>query len=233
MRCKNSTKDFEKKHPSSNFPKPKPIKAVIFDIGGVLQIGGRTRISKKEIHTSGVHQMIARKLNISLDQYFDAIDTHYAKSIEGQITKQTLLSVLSLNLNYPKDKLEKLYLNAYKKKFKKNIGLYNLAKKLKKQGYKIAILSDQWHLSKDALLPKKDIKIFDTVVTSCDVGMRKPNISIYELTLKKLKVEPGETIFIDNQAWNIFPAHNLGMNTILYHDNKKTKEQLEEFGIKV
>jgi HAD superfamily hydrolase (TIGR01509 family) len=63
--------------------------------------------------------------------------------------------------------------------------------------------------------------------------MRKPNISIYELTLKKLKVEPGETIFIDNQSWNIFPAHNLGMNTILYHDNKKTKEQLEEFGIKV
>jgi epoxide hydrolase-like predicted phosphatase len=177
--------------------------------------------------------MIARKLGISLDQYFDAIDSYYAKSIEGQITKQTLLSILSLNLNYPKDKLEKLYKKSYRKKFNKNEELYHIAKKLKKQGYKIAILSDQWHLSKDALMSKKDTKIFDVIVTSCDVSMRKPGIPIYELTLKKLKVKPEETIFIDNQAWNIFPAHKLGMNTILYHNNKKTKEQLEEFGIRL
>ncbi len=233
MRCKDSNKQIKRGHPSKNFPKQKPIKAIIFDVGGVLQIGGKTRISKKEVHTSGVHQVVAKKLKISIDQYLDSIDSHYAKSIEGQITKQTLLSVLSLNLNYPKDKLQKLYHKTYKKKFQKNIGLYNIAKKLKKQGYKIAILSDQWHLSKEALMPKKDIKIFDAVVTSCDVGIRKPNIPIYEMILKKLKVKPEETVFIDNQAWNIFPAHNLGMNTILYHDNKKTKEQLKEFGLKV
>jgi putative hydrolase of the HAD superfamily len=216
MRCENSR-----------------IKAVIFDVGGVLQIGGKTRFSKKEVHTSGVHQVIANKLKISIDQYLDSIDTYYAKSIEGQISKSTLLSVLSLNLNYPKNKLQKLYHKIYKQKYTKNVGLFKLVKQLKKQGYKIAILSDQWHLSKDALMPEKDIKIFDTVVVSCDVGIRKPNIPIYQMTLDKLGLKPEEVIFIDNQAWNIIPAHKLGMNTILYHDNKKTKEQLKEFGINV
>ena len=209
------------------------VKAIIFDVGGVLQLGGKTRLSKKDVHTSGVHQIIANKLKISIDQYFDSIDAYYAKSIEGQISKETLLSVLSLNLNYQKDKLQKLYHKTYKKKYKKNFVLYEIAKKLKKQGYKIAILSDQWHLSKEALMPDKDIKIFDVVVTSCDVGLRKPNIPIYQMVLDKLKLKPEETIFIDNQYWNIIPAHDLGMNTILYHDNKKTKEQLREFGIKV
>lgn len=209
------------------------IKAVIFDVGGVLQIGGKTRFSKKDVHTSGVHQIIANKLKISIDQYLDSIDTYYAKSIEGQISKPTLLSVLSSNLNYSKDKLQNLYYKTYKKKYTKNIGLYSIAKRLKKQGYKIAILSDQWHLSKEALMPKKDTKIFDVIIISCDVGIRKPNTPIYQMVLDKLKLKPEETIFIDNQVWNIIPAHKLGMNTILFHDNKKTREQLKEFEVKL
>lgn len=209
------------------------IKAIIFDVGGVLQIGGKTRFSKKDVHTSGVHQIIANKLKISIDQYLDSIDTYYARSIEGQISKPTLLSILSSNLNYSKDKLQKIYHETYKKKYTKNIGLYNLAKKLKKKGYKIAILSDQWHLSKEALMPEKDTKIFDAIITSCDVGIRKPNIPIYQMILDKLKLKPEETIFIDNQVWNIIPAHKLGMNTILYHNNKKTKEQLKKFEVKI
>ncbi len=233
MRCEDSKTKANQADPLTNFSNEKSIKAIIFDVGGVLQIGGKTRFSKKDVHTSGVHQVIANKLKISIDQYLDSIDTSYAKSIEGQISKATLLSVLSLNLNYPKDKLQKLYHKTYKKKYTKNIGLYNIAKKLKKQGYKIAILSDQWHLSKEILMPKKDIKIFDVVVTSCDVGVRKPNTPIYQLALDKLKLKPEQTIFIDNQVWNIIPAHKLGMNTILYHNNKKTKEQLREFGVEI
>ena len=76
------------------------IKAVIFDIGGVLQLGNK-RPTPNRVHVSGVHEVIAKKLKISLDQYFDAIDTVYANSIEGKISKKQLLGILSSNLNYP------------------------------------------------------------------------------------------------------------------------------------
>jgi putative hydrolase of the HAD superfamily len=207
------------------------VKAIIFDVGGVLQLGGTQRLNPKRVHTSGVHQIISKKLGITIDQYLDSIDTAYAKSMEGQISRSTLLSVLSLNLNYPKEKLEALFVKTYKKIYKKNKELFSIAKKLKKQGYKIAILSDQWHLSKDALMQKKDFNIFDKQVVSCDVGKRKPNPEIYQMILDKLNLEPKETIFIDNQIWNLLPAHKMGMKTILFTKNKKLKEQLSRFGV--
>jgi len=207
------------------------IKAIIFDIVGVMNIGGKKRKSPAQVHTSGVHEHIANKLKMSMDNYFDAIDSAYAKSIEGKISKSVLTGVLACNLNYPKDKIEKLYAQAYKKKYKLNKGLIKIAKDLQKQGYKIAILSDQWHFSSDVLIPKKEFAFIKKKVISCDVGMRKPNKQIYELALKKLGVEADEAVFIDDQEWNIVPAHKLGLNTILFIDNKKTKEQLKHFGI--
>ena len=73
-------------------------------------------------------------------------------------------------------------------------------------------------------MPKNLYKDFDEIVVSCDVGMRKPNPKIYKLILKKLKLKPSETIFIDNQKWNINPAKKLKMQTILFKDNKQLFE---------
>lgn len=208
------------------------IKAIIFDVGGVLQIGGRKkRESPKDVHISGVHEKMAKKLSITLDQYFDAIESAYSRSIEGQISKSILLGILSCNLNYPSQKIEKEFHRAYLSKFKKNKWMYKIILKLKKQGYKVAILSDQWHLSKDALIPKKDQGVFDEVALSCDIGMRKPHKESFDYILSKLKMYPNEVLFIDNQEWNVIAAEKLGMNTMLFVNNEKAKEQFRDFGI--
>ena len=210
------------------------IKAVIFDVAGVLRLGGKKkRKSAKDIHISGVHEYIANKLKLTMDQYFDSIDSAYAKSIEGEISRSILIGILSSNLNCSKKKVENLYHNAYKTRFKKNKWLFGVVRQLKKKGYKVAILSDQWHLSEDVLIPKKDQKIFDKVAISCDVGMRKPHTEFYRYILDRLKVDPKEALFIDNQEWNLIPAHKMGMKTMLFVDNKKAKEQFHELGIEV
>ncbi len=207
------------------------IKAIIFDIGGVLQIG---TILKKPIrrHTHYVHEFIVKKLKIPLDQYFDSIDTAYAKSIEGKISKKKTISILSQNLKISPKKLERLYFKAYKKNFRRNKQLFKKVFVLRKQGSKIAILSDQWHLSKDALIEKRDAKKFDAVVVSCDVGVRKPDPKIYKIVLKKLNLPASQTIFIDNQEWNLVPAKKLGMKTILFKDNEQLFREFKKLGIK-
>lgn len=204
------------------------IKAVIFDIGGVLQLGEKQRKFSNQSHASGVHERAARKLKIDLDQYFDSIDSFYARSIEGKISKKELLKNLSFNLKTSEKKLEKLYFNLYKKKFKINKQLFKQATILKKQGYKVAILSDQWHLSKEAHYPKTFQKLFYPSIISCDVGIRKPHMGIYKLILKNLKLKPSETVFIDNQIWNIKPAEKLGMKTILFKNNEQTIRELNK-----
>ncbi len=202
------------------------IKAVIFDVGGVLQLGNPS------FEHPNVHSYLAKKLGIALDQYFDSIDTAYASSIEKKITEEKALKIMAKNLKIKVSRLKKLYLAAYRKYFILNKELLRFALKIKKHGYKTAILSDQWYLSKKALFPKIFYKGFNATVVSCDVGMRKPNPKIYMLVLKRLKSKPKETVFIDNQRWNIVPAKSLGMKTILFRNNSQTIRGLGELGVK-
>ncbi len=205
------------------------IKAVIFDLGGVLQYGKKTK--RGEVRTRGVHEMVAKNLRISIDQYFDSIDSIYTKAIIGGSTKDKTLELMSKNLKTTPKKLEKIYFKAYKKKFKENKKLYNFVLKLKKKSYKIAILSDIWPVAKDVLMPKKYFKNFDEVITSCDVKTRKPNKEIFQIALKKLNLQPKQTLFIDNQDWNVKGAEKQGMNAIKFENNKQLFNELKRYKI--
>jgi epoxide hydrolase-like predicted phosphatase len=202
------------------------IKALIFDMNGVLildvELRKRTGISKS------FHQDVARRLRLNLDKWFDAIDSSYADSIEGKISEKKTLRIISKNLKIKPKRLEKAVVKTYKKFFKRNKELYRYTYQLKKRGHKIAILSDQWHLSKKALINKKNTKKFNTIILSCDVGIRKPDLRIYKLTLKKLGVKAKESIFIDNREWNIKPAKKLRMKTVLFKNNKQAIREIEK-----
>ena len=204
------------------------INTIIFDMNGVLELGKYSQKQLRGHRLLGVHNNIARKLKISLDQWFYAIDSTYARSIEGTISEKKMLNTISRNVGVSPKRFEKIAVNAHKKHFKENKQLFKRAFKLKKQGYKIAILSDQWPISKKALMPEKYIKKFDEVVVSCDVGVRKPDIKIYRMILKKLKTPAKNCVFIDNQKWNLIPAKKLGMKTILFEENKKTFKKLDK-----
>lgn len=203
------------------------IKALIFDVGGVLQLGKNPHLKiKKKVRETGIHETVAAKLNISLDQYFDAIDTIYAKSITGHTSKEKTLEIMAKNLNITPKKLEEIYIKAYKKNFKLNKKIFKYALRKKKQGYKIAILSDQWQVSEEVLITKKFKEHFSPLIVSTKTKTRKPDIKIYKLTLKELSVLPEETIFIDNQKWNILPAKKLGMKTVLFKNNKQAIREM-------
>jgi len=214
--------------------KPK-IKAIIFDIGGVLEINKTPLVQRKKgvFRHKGVHEYVSQKLGISLDQYFDSIDTYYTKSMEGRISETQTIKHIANNLKLPERKTKKLFKKAYSKNFQTNKQLYREAFNLKKKGYKIAILSDQWHLSKPVHIKTRYAKKFNAVVVSCDVGVRKPNPKIYKLTLKRLKVRPKEAVFIDNQLWNIKPAKKIGINTILFKNNEQCLKALKKLGVDI
>ncbi len=56
--------------------------------------------------------------------------------------------------------------------------------------------------------------LFDVVVESTVVGLRKPDPRIYELVCERLEVKPAETVFLDDLGVNLKPARALGMATI-------------------
>ena len=56
--------------------------------------------------------------------------------------------------------------------------------------------------------------LFDTVIESSLVGIRKPNPEIYLMACRAMSIEPTETLFIDDLGINLKPAKALGMTTI-------------------
>jgi epoxide hydrolase-like predicted phosphatase len=207
------------------------IEAVIFDVGGVLSLGKDLGQIKKR--KDGVHEKIAKKLNISLDQWFDALGEKYNQVIAGRISEKEFISGISKTFNVFPNLIKNLFLKGYKDNYRQNLPLYHFAFKLKKKGYKIAILSDQHPLSKKVLIPKEKIKHFNPVIISCDVGFKKPDPRIYTLILKRLKLKPKQVVFIDNQSWNLPPARKLGIKTILFKTNKQLFKQLTKLGVKI
>ena len=56
--------------------------------------------------------------------------------------------------------------------------------------------------------------IFDVIVESRALGIRKPDPRFYEHACKRVDVEPSETVFLDDLGINLKPARALGMTTI-------------------
>ncbi len=68
---------------------------------------------------------------------------------------------------------------------------------------------------------------FDVVVESSKVGLRKPDPAIYELVCGELGVAPSEAVFLDDLGVNLKPARAMGMTTIKVVDPDRALAELE------
>ena len=69
--------------------------------------------------------------------------------------------------------------------------------------------------------------LFDEIVESSVVGVRKPEPRFYEIACERLGVEPSECVFLDDLGINLKPARAMGMQTIKVVDPDVALEELE------
>ena len=72
----------------------------------------------------------------------------------------------------------------------------------------IAEFGDGWR----AMVPVDDL--FDVVIDSCQVGLRKPNPAMFRAALDALDVAPAQSVFLDDYLGNVTAAVELGMHAI-------------------
>ncbi len=70
--------------------------------------------------------------------------------------------------------------------------------------------------------------MFDVIVESSQVGVRKPDPRFYEIACEKLGIEPHEAVFLDDLGINLKPARAIGMQTIKVIDPDVAIAELEE-----
>ncbi len=102
--------------------------------------------------------------------------------------------------------------------------MLGLVARAKAHGLRTAVLSNSWaneypRHGWDAL--------FDAVVISGEVGMRKPEPRIFQHVLTLLDVSPAETVFVDDLPSNVAAAVGLGLVGVLHESFEATAAELE------
>ncbi len=101
---------------------------------------------------------------------------------------------------------------------------------LRTEGYHLGLVTNnvrEGSASWRALVPVDEL--FDVVIDSSEVGMRKPNPAIYHLALERLGgIDPGEAVFLDDAPGNVVGAERAGLRAILFDDPDTALRELDQ-----
>jgi epoxide hydrolase-like predicted phosphatase len=193
------------------------IRAIIFDLGGVLlRTGdfsprdrlasslGMSRYELEELIFGGESGKRAQKGEISVEEHLENVRNRLNCSLED--------FKVMVDVFFAEDELD--------------LDLVNYVRNLH-QSYKTALLSnatddlrkriaDVWHFE-DA---------FDTMVISGEVGMVKPDPCIFRLALERLGVKAEEAVFVDDVSSNVDGARAVGLQAIQFQTAQQVRLDL-------
>lgn len=191
------------------------IKAVIFDLGGVLFTNG----TKKFI------QDICFKYNLDTELVKEIMDGDIGSQYrEAKITRDQFWKKVLDKLNLKEDinTLEEQWINGYELIEGTRDIIFELTKK-----YNVYYLSDNVRERVEKINDKYNfLKWFEGGIFSHEVGVRKPNPEIYKYALNKIRAKPEEVVFIDDKQTALDPAKEMGMITILFENPEQLKQKL-------
>lgn len=200
------------------------VKAIIFDIGGVVQSSDREQL----------YQELAGYVGVSVEEIREEFPRLVDPLGRGLITEKQFYQSLLGEFGKQKDiPPHSLFLEG-QKTVHTNSDILNLITTLREKGYKIVALSNTIAVYTDNSRSKGFYDPFDLVILSHEVGMRKPEKEIYELTLQKLGILPKETVFIDDSLENIKGAEAVGIHGIHFTGDMQTLLRgLHSLGVEV
>jgi epoxide hydrolase-like predicted phosphatase len=101
-------------------------------------------------------------------------------------------------------------------------------RELRGRGYKLAICTNnirEWEARWRAMLPVDEI--FEVVVDSAFVGLRKPEPEIYRLTLERIGVEAAQALLIDDIELNCQGARDVGIAAVWFRSDEQAIADVE------
>jgi putative hydrolase of the HAD superfamily len=105
--------------------------------------------------------------------------------------------------------------------------MLDLIRELRQRGIRTSLLSNSWG-ARDGYPRHLFDELFDDVVISGEVGMRKPEERIFQLALTRLGLSPAECVFVDDVEGNIAAAQALGLLALHHKEPALTRSALLE-----
>ena len=202
----------------------KNLKAIIFDAYGTLfdvnsaaekckgKIGDKWENFANYWRTTQLEYTWLRSLMNKHKDFWkiteDSLDKSMKKFHIDQNMRSELLNLYKVLSPYPETK--------------------NTLEQLKNKNYKIAILSNGTPSLLNGLIEKNNMKIFfDDIFSIEEVGIFKPSSKVYEIPIKKYKIDKREVAFLSSNTWDVCGGGNFGYNSIWVNRNKNIFDKLD------
>lgn len=201
-----------------------PIKAVIFDFGGVILTSPFEAFSRYE-RDHGLPEGLLRRLNAT-----NPDDNAWARLERNEVDVAGFARLFEEEAGaagYEVDGVQVLSLLAGSLRPEMVEALRRCHARLK-----TALLTNNFVAATDGdrdtdRVWTEVLDHFDVVVESSREGLRKPDPAIYRLVCDRLGVQPEEAVFLDDLGVNLKPARALGMTTIKVTDPATALADLE------
>lgn len=106
-------------------------------------------------------------------------------------------------------------------------GMRELIAQTRARGFRVALLSNE-RLSLRATLERWDlVPLFDSIVISAEVGMRKPDLAIFRRAAEGLALPAGTCVFIDDREGNVLAAREVGMHALRFESLEQLRPALD------
>lgn len=198
------------------------IKAVLFDLGDMVFNPDWKSMNEKMVEETGLPILMSKEM---MKIYHDEVLVG-TSTMEEMIKKS--IDEKGLDLSVEK------FITAYKKNYEKyspiNGDVLDLIKRLRRE-VKIFALSNTNSIHKEVNKGRGLFNNFDEVFLSFEIGIRKPNPEIYNIILDKVRLNPQEIVFIDDNEENIERAKSLGFIGIKYNGFESLLAELKKYDL--
>ncbi len=189
----------------------------MFDLGGVLTVTGRPSDLAKRYPDHPAEQVI----EVVMGRYHEDTDHQWHRLERGEITMDECRTITKQQMDLAGLKaVGPPPANNAGPNFVNNEAMLTLVRDLRSAGIATAMLTNNVREFRSLWWPLAPwSELFDVIVDSHEVGLRKPNPAIYELTLARLDITPGRSAFLDDVASNVAAAESIGMIGIVVDED--------------
>jgi epoxide hydrolase-like predicted phosphatase len=193
------------------------IKAILFDIGGVLI---RTTDRRPRAMLADAFGYTYEQLD---ELVFNGAEGHAAQRGEKTMTEQW--EYVRRQLNARPDEIETIR-HTFFSGDTLDADLLTLIRQLQPR-YTLGIITNAFDDVRHALTHQFRIAhLFHHIIVSAEEGIMKPDPRIYQTALDRCGVQPGETVFIDDFPHNVQAARGLGIHAIWHRSAPQTIAEL-------
>ncbi len=198
------------------------IKVLLFDIGGVLLSNGWDRHSR---------QSASDRFDLDWENFEDR---HQFVANDFETGKLTLGQYLRRTVFYrERDFTEDEFFDFMKARSEPHADTLDLVREIaESRRYVLGTLNNESRELNDYRIHEFGLRqYFSVFLSSCYVGMRKPDADIYELAVDVVQYSPPACVFIDDRELNLECAVRSGIRSIHFEDANQLRTSLIEMGV--